>query len=339
MINTKDIKELAKGVSVLYVEDDVEVRENTLLLLMKFFDSVDTANNGQDGLALYKQKKFDMVISDISMPKMNGIELCQAVKALDFHQHFLVTSAYDESKYLRELIEYGVDQFILKPLSVENFSRTIYRALKVISDRKMSVKYAELLEHTNMELYEANQKLHKINRILTMKVKSQKELCPKQKNEKPIGREDQKKGEENYLEYIEHADVEELGDLEEEIGSIIALMVIKDRFETENITKLSLKLDRMGAMLYAYPIFANLTPHIKNLSATLLEINENDEVLFKKVSLYLESFMFVLTRWKEDVWIKGVENPNIYDISLINDIQMIRDRILGTENDGEIELF
>lgn len=340
MIDAHVIKELAKDIRVLYVEDDVDLRENTLLLLNKFFAAVDAAKDGEEGLAMYRQNGYDLVISDINMPKMDGIDMSRAIKKKREEQYILITSAHDESKHLLKLIDAGIDQFILKPLEVEKFLKGIYRAVKTVSDAKMMESYGAMLEQSNIELLEKNRELERLNKLLEHKIVNPSHHPGVAEGKKEAVKKEEKiSPEENYMEYLVPSDIEELNDLEEEVESVISMMILSDRFETENVVKFIQKLERMSSLLYGYPIFMELAVNIRNLTEALSAIDSEDTALFKKISLFLESFIYVLSKWKEDVWIKGVENPNMYDSSLINDIRMMCDRVTGVEQDGEVELF
>ncbi len=341
MINAKVIKEMAEDVKVLYVEDDLELRDNTMLLLTKFFNSVDAAKDGEEGLSLYRKHKHDLVISDINMPKMDGITMSRAIKMDDPEQYILITSAHDESEHLMNLIDAGIEQFILKPLEVEKFLKGIYRAVKAVSDRRLLKEYSDLLEHNTIELMEKNRELEKLNKIFKHKIISKTVLKRAEKTEeKTVKQEVKPAREENYMEYIMPSDIEELSDLEEEVDSAISMMVLSDRFEMEYIETITQRLEKMSSLLYGYPIFMELSVGIRDLVTGLKGIDQENDLLFKKISIYLESFIFVLTKWKNEVLIEGVANPNMYDSSLLNDIKMVCERIDGTESDGgDMELF
>jgi len=339
MVNAKEIKALCEGISVLYVEDDIQLRESTLLLLKKFFDTVDAAENGEAGMALYRSGEYDLVISDINMPKMDGIAMSRIIKGENPEQYILITSAHDESEHLIKLIDTGIDQFILKPLETEKFLGGIYRSVKTVSDKKLLTEYADLLERHAIELAEKNRELEQLNKLLTYKIVT---TCAEEHHREETTEEAEKKrgNEENYMEYVIASDIEELSDLEEEVDSAISLMVLSNRFDTGHIRNITQKLEKMSSLLHGYPIFMELAVGIRDLSKGLGEIEAGNDVLFKKISIYLESFIFVLTKWKKDVLIEGVADPNMYDSSLLNDIRMMCDRIYGNESDGgEMELF
>ena len=339
MVNAKEIKALCEGISVLYVEDDRPLRESTVLLLKKFFDKVDAASNGEEGITLYKAGAYDLVISDINMPKMDGIAMSRMIKNEEMEQYILITSAHDESEHLIKLIDAGIDQFILKPLETEKFLGGIYRAVKAVSDKKLLAEYADLLERHAIELSEKNKELEQLNKLLKYKIVT---TCAEEHHriEKVEEKEKKRGSEENYMEYVIASDIEELSDLEEEVDSAISMMVLSNRFDTGHIENITVKLEKMSSLLHGYPIFMELAVGIRDLTRGLGAIEAGNDQLFKKISIYLESFIFVLAKWKKDVLIEGVENPNMYDSSLLNDIRMMCDRIYGNESDGgEMELF
>ena len=71
---------MRKNIKILYVEDEKEIRENTKRPLKYLCDELFTANDGKEGLELYKQHSPDIVVSDLKMPKMNGVDMCKAIK-------------------------------------------------------------------------------------------------------------------------------------------------------------------------------------------------------------------------------------------------------------------
>ena len=177
MTSATSLKELAAthpDTRLLYVEDDEALRKNTLRLLSSFFESVDSASNGQEGLDKFKQGEYDMVISDLHMPVMNGIEMVRQIKELNSDQIVIITSAHDETDYLLKLISMGVESFILKPLDLEQFLSVLIKSLKIVNLRKIEANYKLQLEETvrqrTEELSAANIKLEEYNITLEQKV-------------------------------------------------------------------------------------------------------------------------------------------------------------------------
>ncbi|MBF0337507.1 MAG: hybrid sensor histidine kinase/response regulator [Nitrospirae bacterium] len=135
-INIMLLRELAKSLRVLYVEDEDDIRLEYGKFYMEFFRKVDTACNGREALELYKKDRYDIVITDIKMPMFDGIRLAGEIKAINRKQPILVTSAYSDAGYLLELINIGVDKFITKPINNEQLLDVL---LKVCT----AIKYEE----------------------------------------------------------------------------------------------------------------------------------------------------------------------------------------------------
>lgn len=151
MISAREIKERAKDISILYVEDDRDLRENTTRLLSNFVSVLDTAENGKEGLAKYCKGSYDLVITDINMPVMDGIEMVRKIKAVNRKQIIIIISAHDDEKYLLELINLGVGSFVLKPLDLNQFLEVLDKCIRVIKYARMEEDYKKNLEETIKE--------------------------------------------------------------------------------------------------------------------------------------------------------------------------------------------
>lgn len=135
----KELLQKSKALNVLYAEDDINLRDATISFLGEFFNRIDAAENGEAALALYEKKVYDIVISDISMPVMDGIELCRRIKEINGNQQIIITSAHDDITYMTELVRIGVGHFIGKPMemgvivnvlngvcTIANYARSFY---------------------------------------------------------------------------------------------------------------------------------------------------------------------------------------------------------------------
>ena len=118
---------------VLYVEDDKELQAQSKDLFEIIFASVTTADNGSIALELYKKESYDIILSDIEMPSMDGIELTQEIKKINPHQSIIIISAHNDSVYLQKFINLNVDQFISKPFDTHNILYAIYTVSKKIN--------------------------------------------------------------------------------------------------------------------------------------------------------------------------------------------------------------
>jgi YesN/AraC family two-component response regulator len=122
--------------SVLYVEDDRISRERCGAMLSRHVREVRTAEDGSVGLALFMAKKPDIVITDIRMPVMSGLEMAKKMKETDRSVHVIVTTAFNDLEYMMEAIEIGVDSFIMKPVDVEKLIQAIGKCEELIMLRK-----------------------------------------------------------------------------------------------------------------------------------------------------------------------------------------------------------
>lgn len=101
---------------------------------------VATANNGEEALRKLKEEKVHIVITDINMPVMTGLDLIKEVKGKDNKTNFIILSGYDEFSYAKKAIEYGVDSYILKPIDEEELEKTLIKLLARIEKSKKEKK-------------------------------------------------------------------------------------------------------------------------------------------------------------------------------------------------------
>lgn len=118
-------KEFLNTITVLYVEDEELAREKLGKLLTNLFKKVDTAKNGKEGLDKFlsnnqKGKPYDLIISDINMPIMNGIVMLEEIRAVDKDIPFIFTTARTESETHLKAIELSVSHYMLKPIDLHD---------------------------------------------------------------------------------------------------------------------------------------------------------------------------------------------------------------------------
>lgn len=146
-----EMKEKAKSLSLLYVEDEPSSREQVGTIFKLFFTSMTVAQDGEEGWEYYQNGTFDLVVTDINMPRMNGIELTQKIKNLNPMQKVVIVSAHDSGEYLFAAIRAGVDDFILKPVEMNQFEMVINKVITEILNAKLRQFYQEKLEEEVVE--------------------------------------------------------------------------------------------------------------------------------------------------------------------------------------------
>ena len=123
MTNVKDIINLSKNLTLLYVEDNKDTKEASLIAFEEFFDEIITAENGEMGFNKFQENKnsINIIITDINMPKLNGIDMISKIRELNSNVPILILSAHDESNYFLDSIKLGVDGYLLKPIELNQF--------------------------------------------------------------------------------------------------------------------------------------------------------------------------------------------------------------------------
>ncbi|MEA1919081.1 MAG: response regulator [Campylobacterota bacterium] len=150
MSRVNELKRLAQELSLLYVEDDCMLRESTSELFEDLFKELFIAQDGLNALEVYEEyfdkngAYIDLIISDIAMPRMDGIALAKELFKINENQKVLIVSAYNDTEYLIELINIGVSGFMQKPLSLDQVLSTLFDACLELESDKESLRYREL---------------------------------------------------------------------------------------------------------------------------------------------------------------------------------------------------
>jgi signal transduction histidine kinase len=140
---------------VLYAEDDDIIRDILYSnLLSQLFKTVVVATNGQEALEYYQQDRdFDIVITDINMPKMNGIELSKEIKAMDKDMDIVIISAHSDTENLIEAIKIGISDFILKPIDFDMLLSTLNKiSQRILQQRELVEKNNLLFQQSKLAL-------------------------------------------------------------------------------------------------------------------------------------------------------------------------------------------
>ncbi len=122
-----------EALTLLYVEDEANIREEMVEILELDFEHIYVAKNGQEGLAMFQEFHPDIVISDIQMPLMDGITMAQNILALDNKAKIILTTAFNEHGYLQKAQEAGVKRYINKPVNISELFEQI-EALAALKD-------------------------------------------------------------------------------------------------------------------------------------------------------------------------------------------------------------
>ncbi len=120
-----------KDITVLYCEDEQYLRDVTKGILETFTKKQFIAEDGAIGLELFKkyEDEIDLIITDVNMPNMNGLDMTKEIKAINPNIPIVVATAFSNSEYLLEAIELGVDKYVLKPINIKKLLDTMNQSL------------------------------------------------------------------------------------------------------------------------------------------------------------------------------------------------------------------
>lgn len=170
--NIKELIEYSHTLNVLFVEDNEDVRIQLLKLLKNFFTNIDVEINGLDALEKYisfkeeNKRPYDLIITDLSMPKLDGVELCKKIIEINPNQLILVISAHTESNKLLKLINIGIYKFLQKPVDYNN----LLNNLSLIISKLKREEFFGQLEDQVKTMKNHNEKLNEL--VITDKLTS-----------------------------------------------------------------------------------------------------------------------------------------------------------------------
>lgn len=157
--------ELSQDLTLLYVEDHKETRDEILELFNSFFKTIIVAVDGEEGIERYNSNKIDLIITDINMPKMDGLTMVENIKKSNPNIPIIVFSAYEDSKNLKRAIELNVDGFLPKPIDFEKYLETLTKIVNNISaQKKLELYRSKLEEKVQNQINEISQKDHIIQK-------------------------------------------------------------------------------------------------------------------------------------------------------------------------------
>ena len=141
-----------KEYNILYVEDNHEIAEEIAFFLEPRVNKFYSAYDGKEGLELFKEHKPDIIITDIQMPNMNGIEMIEQIRKIDSEVPIIITTAFNESSYLLKAINLQVDGYIMKPLNIKELLNRLKKIIEPLELKKALLNKNQELKDINKNL-------------------------------------------------------------------------------------------------------------------------------------------------------------------------------------------
>jgi len=117
--------EKVKKSSILYIEDDEITRENISSYLKRVCKNLYIAKDGKEGLSKFKEYEPEIIITDIEMPNLNGLEMAKKIRNISKTTQIIITSAYTDQEYLMAAVNLQLIQYIVKPISLPKLTNAL----------------------------------------------------------------------------------------------------------------------------------------------------------------------------------------------------------------------
>ena len=128
------LKNINKNIKILYVEDDEIARENGVEYLENFFEQIYAASDAIIALQLYEKYQPDIIITDIQMPKLNGLEFVKRIRQKDKKTQIIIITAFCDKDYLLKAIELGLVKYLVKPVKEKDFEEALFLCVNSLQD-------------------------------------------------------------------------------------------------------------------------------------------------------------------------------------------------------------
>ncbi|MEA3289969.1 MAG: response regulator transcription factor [Campylobacterota bacterium] len=122
-----------KKLTLLCVEDDIEALEDIVYLLKRYFSKIYTATNGESALDIYNTNQPDIILLDVNIPKLNGLEVASRIRETDEKTPIIFLTAHSEKDKLLKAITLQVSSYIIKPFKIQELKDNIFNVIKKIN--------------------------------------------------------------------------------------------------------------------------------------------------------------------------------------------------------------
>ncbi|QDF29121.1 response regulator transcription factor [Halarcobacter anaerophilus] len=175
---------LLKDKSVLFAEDDEIIKKNITDVLKMLFKEVYTVTNGQKAYELYEEESIDLVITDIKMPLMDGLDLTEKIRKKDYDIPIILLTNFTQQVILMQAVNLSIDGYITKPIELEDLISTIQKSMKRVVKNKGVIPLSKNIFYsiTTQEVYQNNKLIQlgfKELQLLKLLIKNYKKTVTK----------------------------------------------------------------------------------------------------------------------------------------------------------------
>ena len=316
---SKELKNFAKDLSILIVEDDVVLNNQLVEIASLFYKKVSFAYDGEEGLASYKKTPADIVVTDITMPKMDGIDMSKKIKYINDSQPIIIVSAHCHLEYVTKIVDIGIKQFIRKPF---DDNELLYRLLKVSEEVVLTNATKEnptLIFQTPVKISDAT-------------IEEEPPLYKDKLNANSFM---------NTFKYDIQMDIEYLLELNEDFEKYIDLIYIHTLKE-EYLLEIIFILKKMYTTISQMPPLVGMALVIFDLASFLesIDLQTLEDAQIEKLSI-LEFIYDDISKFLTLVFVEEeASDINYLEDSLRSSIQQLKQNVLNIKpQEEEFELF
>lgn len=160
-------KSSTKNLHILYVEDDEVARENGIEYLENYFNHIHSASDAFEALKLYREYLPDIIITDIQMPKLSGLEFVKQIRKENKETQIIVMTAHSDIAYLLQAIELHLIKYLIKPVQESAFKEALRLCIESIRNKNSNI--IELSNNTSFDSY--NQTLLHDGEVIVLRTK------------------------------------------------------------------------------------------------------------------------------------------------------------------------
>jgi len=153
---------MLKNFTILYVEDEEMVRKSAVEYLNRVCKLVLEAKDGKEAIMMWKEYKPDIIITDISMPRLNGIDMASYIRAHDKEVQIIITTAHSDTDYLLKAVELQLVKYIIKPITKDKLLSALEKSIELIEDKsKFNLALSATSEYNAFEkvIYNDNKEI------------------------------------------------------------------------------------------------------------------------------------------------------------------------------------
>jgi diguanylate cyclase (GGDEF)-like protein len=281
----KELISNAKNLTILFVEDDRSTREELISFLGTFFPKIISAESAEEAWDKYTGNKIDLVVTDITLPQMSGLELIARIRRTNTSIPLLILSAHREPEYFLDSIKYNVDGYLLKPFDLEQFLSVVSKVVYRLDMEQKILDYNKTLE-TRIEekTYELETKyLYDPRRNLPNSIMLRKDLAKKIQG------------------FMILLDISNFSVLNKEYGKDFANKVLVGvaKLLSSNIITNS-KLYKVESDRFAIYVDASMEEEVQNYCNQIISFFDNNNITVDDVEIHI-SFSIGVDKIREDV--------------------------------------